>query len=180
MDHHAPPPPPVRIGALAAATGASVQALRYYERRGLIRPLRRQASGYREYTPETAHDVRFIRHAQQIGFTLEEIDELLTLRRRVARGGGRGPDAVRAAVEAKRDDLTRRIGHLAAIRETLDGLLAVCDELCRGADRPAECPIFEAIDHAEPPGSIAPAAPVPRGGGRARPAALHPTPKGDP
>jgi hypothetical protein len=50
--------------------------------------------------------------------------------------------------------------------------------MCRGARPPAECPIFEAIDHAGPPGTIAPAATAPRGVRRARPAALHPSPKG--
>jgi len=174
MDTLPPTQEPLRIGTLAAATGVSVQAVRYYERRGLIAPTNRRASGYREYAPDTVESVRFIRHAQQMGFKLEEVGELLRLRRRVAVGNPRGADAVRAAVQAKRDDVARRMEHLDAIRRTLDGLLEVCDRMCPGGDRPAECPIFEAIDHADPPGSIAPAGRISRSGGRARSAAHHP------
>lgn len=172
-----PAPPssaPIRIGALATATGVSVQAVRYYERRGLISPTSRRASGYREYAAETVAAVQFIRHAQQMGFKLEEVGELLRLRRRVAGGRSRGADLVRAAVAAKRDDVVRRMQQLEAIRKTLDGLLDVCDRLCTGGSTPAECPIFEAIDHADPPGSIAPASRLDRSGGRARSAAHHP------
>lgn len=168
----------LRIGALATRTGASVQAIRYYERRGLIEPAARRASGYREYLPETEDAIRFIQHAQHLGFRLAEIQELLRLRRRVADGGSRGADAVRAAVLAKREDVERRMRQLAGIRDTLDGLLEACDRMCSGGSRPAECPIFEAIDHAEPPGSIAPAAPDHPDGRRARPAVPHPSRKG--
>lgn len=174
MDTQPPTQAPLRIGTLAVATGVSVQAVRYYERRGLIAPTHRRASGYREYTPETIDSVRFIRHAQQMGFKLEEVGELLRLRRRVAAGNPRGADAVRAAVQAKRDDVARRMEQLDAIRRTLDGLLEVCDRMCPGDGRPAECPIFEAIDHADPPGSIAPVGRASRSGGRARSAAHHP------
>lgn len=170
------PAAPIRIGPLARATGVSVQAIRYYERQGLIAPVRRRESGYREYTPDTIEAVRFIRHAQQMGFKLAEIGDLLRLRRRVATSGSRGADAVRAAVLAKRADVTRRMDQLRAVRDTLDGLLDTCDRLCHGDTRPDECPIFEAIDHADPPGSIAPASRLGRRGGRARSTALHPSP----
>lgn len=173
MNPACPPAPPLRIGALAAATGVSVQAVRYYERRGLIAPTGRRASGYREYAPEAVEVVRFIRHAQEMGFRLTEVGELLRLRRRVAAGGARGADAVRAAVVAKRDDVVRRIQHLEGIRTTLDQLLDVCDRLCTGGTTPEECPIFEAIDHADSPGSIAPAGRLDGNSGRARSAAHH-------
>ncbi|MFN2327091.1 MAG: MerR family DNA-binding protein, partial [Gemmatimonadales bacterium] len=123
-----------------------------------------------------ADDLRFIRHAQQMGFKLEEVGELLRLRRRVATGGTRGVDAVREAVLAKRNDVVRRLTQLEAVRETLDGLLEACDQMCTGAERPAECPIFEAIDHSETPGSIAPAPRATRSGGRARSANPPPHP----
>lgn len=174
MNALAPSPAPLRIGALAAAADVSVQALRYYERRGLIAPIRRRESGYREYATGTIEQVRFIRHAQQMGFRLAEIDELLRLRRRVAHDGGKDADAVRAAVQAKRDDVTRRMAQLEAIGRTLDGLLETCDQMCHGSRPPAECPIFEAIDHAATPGSIAPAPRATRSGGRARSATHHP------
>lgn len=168
----------LRIGALAAATGVSIQAIRYYERRGLIAPARRRESGYREFAAEAIERLLFIRHAQQLGFSLAEVDELLRLRGQVTPSAAQDGDAVRAAIQAKRDDVARRIGQLQAMASTLDGLLAACDQMCNGASLPAECPIFEAIDHAEAPGSIAPVAAAPRGARRARSAALHPSPKG--
>jgi len=173
MSSTANSPTLLRIGDLAAATGASVQAIRYYERQGLIAPVRRRASGYREFAPETITSVRFIRHAQQIGFKLAEIGELLRLRRQVAGGGSQRADAVREAIVAKRDDVLRRMADLDSMRETLDELLDVCDRLCVGG-APADCPIFEAIDHADPPGSIAPAGRLGGSGGRARSASHHP------
>jgi DNA-binding transcriptional MerR regulator len=176
MEPRAPSPETIRIGALADATGASVQAIRYYERQGLIKPAGRRASGYRQFGSDAVDAVRFIRHAQQMGFKLDEIGELLRLRRRVASPGSKGKDAVRAAVETKRKDVAQRIQHLEAVRETLDGLLSVCDAMCSGTTRPEECPIFEAIDHADPPGSIAPAGRAGGKGGRARSAPHHPQP----
>lgn len=166
----------LRIGAVSQATGASIQAIRYYERHGLIPAARRGASGYREFSAETVETIRFVRHAQQIGFKLAEIGDLLQLRRRVASPGRPDRDAVRQAVQAKRDDVARRIQQLEAVQGTLDQLLASCDQMCRSDSRPEECPIFEAIDHAEPPGSIAPAARATGKGGRARSAPHHPPP----
>lgn len=175
MTTASPLPAPLRIGELASATGASVQAIRYYERQGLIAPMGRRASGYREFAPEAVDAVRFIRHAQAIGFKLAEIGELLRLRRQVAGGArGKGADAVRKAIAAKRDDVVRRLAQLEAVRNTLDGLLDTCDRLCVGGSAPADCPIFEAIDHADPPGSIAPAGRLGRSGRRARSATHHP------
>ena len=176
MDSRPGTSPPLPIGTLAARTGVSVQAIRYYERRGLIAPVGRRASGYREYAPEAVEAIQFIRQAQRIGFTLEEVGELIRLRRRVATGRSAGADSVRAAVAAKREDVSLRIRQLQSLQATLDGLLDACDRMCQGESRPAECPIFEAIDHADPPGSIAPAGRATGRRGRARPAAPHPHP----
>ena len=68
--------PTFTIGKLAAETGHAVETLRYYERRGLIAPLQRTASGYRVYRPETMRRLHFIRRAKDLGFSLEEIAEL--------------------------------------------------------------------------------------------------------
>ncbi|MDX1541850.1 MAG: MerR family transcriptional regulator, partial [Geminicoccaceae bacterium] len=70
----------MRIGELAADLGTSTKTLRFYERRGLIQDPPRSGAGYREYPPDTVHRVRFIRRAQELGFTLAEIVELLELR----------------------------------------------------------------------------------------------------
>jgi len=67
----------VRIGEIAGRAGVNIQTLRYYERRGLLAPASRRESGYREYDEEDVRRVRFIRRAQDLGFTLEEIGDLL-------------------------------------------------------------------------------------------------------
>jgi len=73
------------IGAIAKAAGVNTQTLRYYERRGMLQPVKRSTSGYRLYHEETARIVRFIKRAQQLGFSLEEVEELLALRENGAR-----------------------------------------------------------------------------------------------
>src|SRR6185437_10764103 len=70
----------LRIGELARVASVTVQTVRYYEKLGMLRPERRTAAGYREYDGEAALRLRFIKHAQQLGFSLKEIDELLGLR----------------------------------------------------------------------------------------------------
>ncbi|MGH7650135.1 MAG: heavy metal-responsive transcriptional regulator, partial [Gemmatimonadaceae bacterium] len=70
----------MRIGEIAVEADVNIQTLRYYERRGLLDPPSRRASGYREYKPNDVQRVRFIRRAQDLGFTLHEIADLLTLR----------------------------------------------------------------------------------------------------
>ena len=72
------------IGQVAAAAGVNIQTIRYYERRGLLATPRRTASGYRQYTGDAVNRIRFIKHAQELGFSLKEIQELLALRVRHA------------------------------------------------------------------------------------------------
>ena len=72
------------IGQIAAAGKVNVQTIRYYERRGLLPPIRRTSAGYRQYASESVTRLRFIRHAQELGFALEEIRDLLALRVRGA------------------------------------------------------------------------------------------------
>jgi len=68
------------IGEVAKETGISVEAIRFYEKRGLIKAPTRTASGYRQYSPDAVRRIRFIQHAKDAGFTLGEIGELLRLR----------------------------------------------------------------------------------------------------
>lgn len=68
------------IGQVAAAGSVNVQTIRYYERRGLLLPVRRTKSRYRQYSQESVTRLRFIRHAQELGFALKEIEDLLALR----------------------------------------------------------------------------------------------------
>jgi len=74
----------MQIGQLAVKAGVSVQTIRFYEREGLLPQPRRTASGYRAYEPADLYDVQFIRQAQELGFTLREIRDLLPLHRSLA------------------------------------------------------------------------------------------------
>ncbi len=128
----------MRIGEIAAGARVNVETLRYYERRGLIQQPSRRPSGYREYEPEAARRVRFIKRAQQLGFTLREIEELLRLRDDKF---GRCAD-VRAAAREKIADVDRKIAALRAVRGALATLEATCAR--RGEGR--RCPLLEALD----------------------------------
>jgi Cu(I)-responsive transcriptional regulator len=131
------------IGRTAKAAGVNAQTLRYYERRGLIGRARRGRSGYREYSDDAVAVVRFIKRAQELGFSLDEIEELITLRgvRRAER------HRVRAIAQRKIADIDERIAHLQSMRDALQTLVASCH---RGGA--AECPIIEALvaPHPEP------------------------------
>ncbi|RMH60207.1 MAG: heavy metal-responsive transcriptional regulator, partial [Bacteroidetes bacterium] len=70
----------MKIGDVAKRAGVNVQTIRFYERKGLMEAPPRTASGYRQYTGEAVRRIRFIKHAQELGFSLREIHELLSLR----------------------------------------------------------------------------------------------------
>ncbi|GAC1453704.1 MAG: Zn(2+)-responsive transcriptional regulator [Gemmatimonadaceae bacterium] len=114
-----------------------IATLRYYERRRLLQPTARRASGYREYAPEAVALVRFIKSAQQLGFTLAEIADLLRLRD----GRGRDHATVRALTAAKLADIDERVRRLGVMRVALEALVAACD--CGGA---THCAIIEALN----------------------------------
>ena len=124
------------IGRTAQAAGVNAQTLRYYERRGLIGRTRRGRSGYREYSGEAVAVVRFIKRAQELGFSLDEIEALIKLR------GVRRTDRhrVRGIAERKIEDIDQKIAHLQAMRDALASLVDACH---RGGD--ADCPIIEAL-----------------------------------
>jgi len=124
------------IGRTAKAAGVNAQTLRYYERRGLISRARRGRSGYREYSDDAVDVVKFIKRAQDLGFSLDEIEELIRLR-----GVRRGErHRVRAIAERKIDEIDRKIARLRSMRDALGTLVASCH---RGGA--AECPIIEAL-----------------------------------
>ena len=127
----------MRIGKVAAAAGVNIQTLRYYERRGLLPEPARSNSGYRAYDPDTVRLVRFIKRAQELGFTLREVEDLIELRQSPRRGA-----EVRALAAAKVSDIEHRIQQLRAMRSALGGLVEACD--CEGGA--PTCPIIEALD----------------------------------
>ncbi len=126
------------IGEVASAAGVNRQTLRYYERRGILRPPDRTDSGYRLYPPDAARIVLFIKKAQKLGFSLDEIEGLLALRENSSRTCGE----VRTLAEEKLTDIDEKIRRLRAMRRTLGKLVKNC-----GKDGNApDCPILEALD----------------------------------
>jgi Hg(II)-responsive transcriptional regulator len=127
----------MRIGEVARHASVHVHTVRYYERRGLLPAPRRRPSGYREYPAETVRLVRFIKRAQELGFSLRDIAELIELRRNPVRNC----PSVRAAAARKLDDVTARIRRLTAIRNALEQLTEACESAGGNS-----CPIIEALD----------------------------------
>lgn len=113
---------PLTIGKVAKKANVGVETIRFYEREGLIEKPPRLASGYRQYPSDTVDGVRFIRRAKELGFTLEEIKELMSLRD----GGGKRRSEVRAIAEAKMRDIDQKLARLQAMRTALGGLVESC------------------------------------------------------
>lgn len=126
------------IGKVARAAGISVEAIRFYEKRGLLNNVGRTASGYRQYPPETVKRIRFIQHAKDAGFTLGEIGELLRLRQSSRDGCAR----IRNRATDKLQDVERRLQDLNIIRNALSELVHRCDD----NENMGECPIIEALE----------------------------------
>lgn len=128
----------MRIGELATRAAVNVQTLRYYERRGLLPEPARRQSGYRQYDNDAVRRVRFIKHAQALGFTLEEIAALMALR---VNPGTACPE-VESRAEATIGRIDRHIADLRRMRRVLAGLTRACVRQHRTGD----CPILQALD----------------------------------
>jgi DNA-binding transcriptional MerR regulator len=129
---------PLLIGQVAARAGVNVQTLRYYEKRGILgRPVRTDA-GYRKYPAETVRVIRFIKRAQDLGFTLEEIEDLLRLRTMK----GIDKSKVRDTAAAKVVEIDEKLRKLGAVRNALAQLVDTCT--CQLGVVP--CPILEALE----------------------------------
>jgi len=126
------------IGRLARRAQVNVETIRYYERRGLIPKPPRSSSGYRLYPQEAVTRIRFIKRAKELGFSLKEISELLSLRVEPNTTCG----DIRRRAEAKIVDIEGRIETLQRMKRALMELVA----LCQGRGPISECPILEALD----------------------------------
>lgn len=135
------------IGRLARECGVSIDTIRYYERERLLAPACRTPAGYRLYGADAVTRLRFVRQAKALGFTLEEIGELLALKRTP----GSTCSDVRTRTRAKISDIAGRIAALDRMRATLEGLAAGCP-----GDAPVgDCPILGALE-ATPPQAASP------------------------
>ena len=124
------------IGKLASAANVGVDTVRFYERAGLLKKPARTASGYRLYNAADAARLRFIRRAKALGFSLDEIVELLKLND----GGGRR-SAVRALAQSRLDEIEQKLVALRRMRNTLRGLVHKCE----GEGSLEACPIIETV-----------------------------------
>ena len=129
------------IGKVASGAGLSIDTVRYYEREGLLDKPTRTASGYRHYPSAVVARLRFIRQAKELGFSLNEIRELLSLR--VA--PGKSCADVKARAEAKITDVEQRIAQLNRMKRALAKLATACS----GRGPTSTCPILEALEHKE-------------------------------
>jgi MerR family mercuric resistance operon transcriptional regulator len=129
------------IGRVARDAGLAIDTVRYYEREGLLAKPARTPSGYRQYSPDAVKRLQFIRQAKELGFTLSEIRELLTLK--VA--PGKSCAEVRAHAEAKIADVEQRIAQLGRMKRALAKLASACS----GRGPTSECPILEALETRE-------------------------------
>lgn len=126
----------MNIGKAAQATGVSAKMIRYYEAQGLIRPADRTEGNYRDFSERDLNDLRFIRRARGLGFSIEEIGRLLSLWRDDARPSRE----VKAMAQAHLADLEARIREMREMADTLRHL-AHC---CAGDERP-DCPILSGL-----------------------------------
>lgn len=129
----------IGIGELARRAGVPIDTVRYYERNRLVLPAGRKASGYRKYGEAEIARLRFIRRAKTLGFSLDEIRELLTL------SGKRDIAQIRRSAQRKLTDVQQRIAELERIRV---GLVTLVDQ-CPGHGRAADCPILQALGYEE-------------------------------
>lgn len=123
------------IGTLARQGGVNVETIRYYQRRGLLQEPPKPRGGFRHYTADTVKRVRFIKRAQVLGFTLEEITGLLTLDERKACRETRG-----IAVH-KLELIEEKIADLSKMKKALSRLVRACDTSSAGAP----CPIIHLL-----------------------------------
>ena len=128
----------MKIGQVAKEAKVRVDTIRYYERLGLVKAARRRPSGYREFTGETVRRILFIKRAQELGFSLHEIQELLELQ--VDPVGSCAE--VRAHTLEKLNSVEERIRSLQAMRRTLRELVDACDH----QQSVGECPILASLN----------------------------------
>ncbi|MBO6519269.1 MAG: heavy metal-responsive transcriptional regulator [Rhodospirillales bacterium] len=128
----------LNIGEAARQGGVTVETLRYYERQGLIASPDRGRNGYRKYAPEVVRRIRFIKRAQDVGFTLRDVGELLSLR---ADAGASCGD-VRHRALGKLSEIEEKIEVLSRMRDVLGTWTAACP-----STGPVDaCPILDALD----------------------------------
>jgi DNA-binding transcriptional MerR regulator len=135
-----------RIGEIAQQTGVSVETLRYYEKRRLLNAPPRTDGGFRVYSDDAVEQVKFIKQAQTLGLTLDDVHQLLTGRQR--RTHVASCRKVRDLLTRRIEDIDARIKELRDFRRTLHEHLVTCEAALAATTDPA-CPTIEALDHSK-------------------------------
>lgn len=135
----------MNIGQAADASGVSAKMIRYYERTGLIEPAGRTASGYRVYAGNDVHTLKFIRRARDLGFSVEQIQDLLGLWKDRSRASA----DVKAVAQQHVDRLCKKVAELQAMIETLNYLAAKCSD-----DNRPDCPILRDLEEGPQPDCV--------------------------
>ena len=131
---------PVAIGEAARRAGVSARMVRHYESLGLLAPVHRTDSGYRQYSEADVHALRFIRRGRDLGFSMEEIGTLLGLWQDQSRASSQ----VKAIAQRHIQSLAERISAMQSMQRTLQTLV----RCCHGDDRP-DCPILDDLASAD-------------------------------
>jgi len=129
------------IGKVARLTGVGVETVRFYQRKGLVEEPPKKESGYRQYPNDTVARIRFIRRTKELGFSLREIKELLSLRVNPQMTC----EDIQTRAEGKIDEIEEKIRALQKMNEALVKLLATCE----GRGPVSECPILDFLDQVE-------------------------------
>ncbi|HLG61125.1 MAG TPA: MerR family DNA-binding protein [Ktedonosporobacter sp.] len=129
------------IGQVARTAGVGIETIRFYEREGLLEEPPRRASGYRQYSEQVVKRIHFIKRAQQLGFSLKEITELLMLRV----DGQTSCEEVKQHAEAKIAEVEQKLIELHRMRQALLQVAA----LCTGEGPASLCPMLDALDQQE-------------------------------
>ncbi len=125
---------PVNIGRAAALSGVSAKMVRHYESLGLLPRVDRTDSGYRQYSQAEVHTLQFIKRSRELGFSMDEIAELVGLWQNRRRTSG----SVKRIAQKHATELAQRIEAMQAMQRTLQHLI----HCCHGDDRP-DCPILD-------------------------------------
>lgn len=125
------------VGEASARSGVSAKMIRHYEQMGLLPTANRTEAGYRLYSEDDVHRLRFVRHARDMGFSLKHIEDLLSLWQNKTRTSAQ----VKALAQAHLQTLNQKIAELQAMQQTLSELI----NCCHGNDRP-DCPILTGLE----------------------------------
>jgi len=133
----------MRIGQLARQSNTSTETLRFYESEGLLPQPVRLANGYRDYPTETLQRIRFIQHAKTVGFTLREIQDLLSIQ---VEKDQHTCEEVKNLTQQKLDEIEQKLSQLHAIR---NALRLIHERCCGGSESAAHCSILGALESSE-------------------------------